>query len=86
MPEISRFFGIIIAMHYDDHEPPHFHVRYANYDAKISIIELQLISGKIPQRVLALVLEWAFKYRPELLNNWKLCRARKALRKIPPLN
>lgn len=57
MPEISRFLGIIIAMFYKDHSPPHFHVRYNEYKATISIKDLALLNGKLPPKALGLVIE-----------------------------
>lgn len=59
MPQISRFFGIIISMFYEEHNPPHFHAFYGDFSAEISINELTLISGKLPSRALGLVIEWA---------------------------
>ncbi len=57
MPEISRFFGIIITINYNDHNPPHFHVRYSNQKALISIENLNIMEGKLTPRVLGLVIE-----------------------------
>ncbi len=57
MPEISRFFGIIVFMYFDEHNPPHFHVKYGENRAVISIQELKLMEGSIPKRALSLVLE-----------------------------
>ncbi|MEW6003337.1 MAG: DUF4160 domain-containing protein [Nitrospirota bacterium] len=85
MPEISRFLGIIIAMYYLDHQPPHFHAKYGDYTGVFSIGELKLIDGHLPDRVISLILEWAFQHRDELMENWELAMAKKALRKIPPL-
>ena len=59
MPEISRFFGIIVAMFYNDHAPPHFHVRDSEQKAIIAIESLQLLEGKLKPRTLGLVIEWA---------------------------
>jgi len=59
MPKISVFFGIVISMFYDDHNPPHFHVKYGEYNAQISIKYLNVIEGKLPSRALGLVIEWA---------------------------
>lgn len=56
MPEISRFFGIIIAMFYDDHNPPHFHARYGNYKAAVKIDDFTVLQGELPQERLALSL------------------------------
>lgn len=58
MPEICRFLGIIIAMFYKEHNPPHFHVRYNEHKAVISINDLALMEGKLPPKVLGLVIEW----------------------------
>jgi hypothetical protein len=85
MPEISRFFGIIIAMYYDDHDPPHFHAKYGSMRACFSISDLRLIEGELPRRVVTLVLEWAFEHRKELHENWDLLKNRVALKKIAPL-
>jgi hypothetical protein len=85
MPEISRFLGIIIAMYYKDHQPPHFHAKYGDQTGVFSIAELSLIEGQLPRRVILLVLEWAFEHRNELMENWELAMAKKPLRKIPPL-
>jgi hypothetical protein len=63
MPEISRFFGIIVAMFYDDHNPPHFHARYGKDGVAIEITSLQVLEGQIPGRALGLVIEWACSTR-----------------------
>jgi len=57
VPEICRFFGIIIAIFYEDHPPPHFHVRYGGQQAIIAIETLQLLEGRLSPRVLGLVVE-----------------------------
>lgn len=85
MPEISRFFGIVIGIFYNDHGQPHFHVRYNDFAAKVSINDLKIIDGKLPKRVLALVLEWAFEHRVELLEDWQLAASKKPLNSIKPL-
>ena len=85
MPEISRFFGIIVFMYFDEHNPPHFHVRYGEDRAVISINDLKLMEGKIPKRALALVLEWANEHRDELLKNWNSLEATGEYSKIAPL-
>src|SRR5207302_7864188 len=71
MPEISRFFGIVIAIYYKEHGVPHFHAKYAGQTGVFSIVDLELIEGVLPKRVVALVLEWAFEHRSELLDNWQ---------------
>ncbi|MBE9202646.1 DUF4160 domain-containing protein [Synechocystis salina LEGE 06099] len=85
MPEISPFFGMIITINYNDHNPPHFHVRYGNQKALISIEKLSLIQGKLTPRALALVVEWGALYQAELQGNWDLARQQQPLRKIQPL-
>ena len=85
MPEVSRFLGIIIALYYKEHEPPHFHAKYGGQRAVFSIADLRLLEGSLPPRVVSLVLEWAFQHRPALMEDWELARAEKPLAKIPPL-
>ena len=57
MPEISRFFGIVITMYFDEHNPPHFHARYGSDRAAIEIATLQVREGRLPSRALGLVIE-----------------------------
>ena len=85
MPEISRFFGIIIAMHFKDHMPPHFHAKYAGRRASFSIHDLTILEGELPRRAISLVLEWVFQHREELLINWERARRMEALADIEPL-
>ena len=85
MPEISRFFGIVIAMYYNDHQPPHFHALYAEHEARISIDSLELLRGSLPRRAMALVLEWAALHRDELRADWDLSRSGARPRPIAPL-
>ncbi len=86
MPEISRFYGIVIGMFYDEHRPPHFHVRYAEHQAVIRINDLRLSEGRLPRRMLGLVTEWATQHRAELLANWEAIENRRPMRKIEPLD
>lgn len=85
MPEICRFYGIIIAMFYDDHNPPHFHARYGKDKMVIEIQTLKVLEGKIPPRALGLVIEWASQHREELLRDWELSKNNQPLEKITPL-
>jgi hypothetical protein len=85
MPEICRFLGIVIAMYYREHQPPHFHAKYGDQTGVFAIEDLRLIEGSLPNRVISLVLEWAFEHRDELMKNWALTMAKKPLRKIAPL-
>jgi hypothetical protein len=85
MPEISRFFGIIIFMYFDEHNPPHFHVKYGEERAVLSINELKVMEGKLSRRALSLVLEWANEHRQELTDNWISLETTGNFSKIAPL-
>jgi len=74
MPEISRFLGIIIAMFYNEHNPPHFHARYGDYKVEIEINTLSILAGKLPPRPMGLVMEWASRHQDELMADWELAR------------
>ena len=85
MPTISTFYGIIISMFYDDHSPPHFHAKYAEFKGIIDIQQLIMIKGDLPRRALELILDWAELHQAELLNDWQLCQERQEPNKIDPL-
>lgn len=85
MPEISRFFGIIISMYYNAHPPPHFHVRYGQQKAIVAIQTLAILEGQLSPRVLGLVVEWTSQHQGELLANWELARQTEPLEKVQPL-
>jgi hypothetical protein len=85
MPEISRFFGIIIGMYFNEHNPPHFHAKYGEFHAEIEIETLKIIEGELPRRAKALVLEWAEEHRGELMENWNFARELHELKMIKPL-
>lgn len=85
MPEISRFFGIIIRMYFGDHNPPHFHAIYQEYTAEYDINTLSVLRGALPPRAHAMVLEWASLHRTELLDDWRLATEKKEINKIEPL-
>jgi hypothetical protein len=78
MPEISRFFGITIAMYYNDHVPPHSHGRYGNQKAIIAIDTLTVLQGKLSPRVLGLVMKWRLCINKSCLKigNWRSSRPR----------
>ncbi len=86
MPEISRFFGIIIRMYFKDHNPPHFHAIYQADTAEYDINTLEVLRGKLPNRAHSLVLEWASLHRGELLEDWKLASEMTEIKPIEPLN
>ncbi len=85
MPEISRFYGIIVAMFFDDHNPPHFHARYGEEKAAIEIDSLRILEGHLPPRALGLVIEWAAQHKNELSENWELAQNNRSPKKIEPL-
>jgi Domain of unknown function (DUF4160) len=85
VPTISRFFGIVIAMFFDDHDPPHFHARHSGGSAKVRIDPVEVIDSSLGRRQLRLVLAWAELHHEELLENWRLARAGERLREIEPL-
>jgi hypothetical protein len=85
MPEISRFLGIVIAMYYNDHAPPHFHARYGSAKVEIDIQTLSVLAGKLPPRALGLVIEWASQHQDELMADWELARQQQTLKQIEPL-
>jgi len=85
VPEISRFFGIVIKMFFDDHNPPHFHAEYGDALALIDIRNLSVFSGRLPPRAMGLVIEWATLHQQELLTNWESARAQQEMQRIVPL-
>jgi hypothetical protein len=85
VPEICRFYGIIIRMFFDDHYPPHFHAEYGEYEARINIQSLAVFAGKLPPRALGLVIEWAALHQEELLLNWQKAQNASPVDKIDPL-
>ncbi len=85
MPEISRFFGIVIKMFYNDHAPPHFHAEYGEEEALFDIHTLDILQGQLSKRAKMLVVEWALEHREELISNWNKARKPENLSKIEPL-
>ena len=85
MPEISRFFGVIITLYYGDHSPPHFHVRYGDQKALIAIDTLTLFRGHLSPRVFGMVIEWAIAHQAELRENWERAQRQEPLERIEPL-
>jgi hypothetical protein len=85
MPEISRFFGIVISMFFDDHNPPHFHARYGEERVATDVRTLQVVDGALSPRALGLVVEWAALHQEELLEAWELAHSGKPPKKISPL-
>ena len=85
MPEISRFLGIVIRMHFLDHAPPHFHAHYGGLTASLRISPPELLVGSLPPRVLALVEEWATLHQAELQAYWRRLQAEVPPTRIAPL-
>lgn len=84
MPSISMFYGIVITMNYIDHQPPHFHARYAGNKASFAL-EGEIIAGFMPPKQAKLIAAWATIHADELAANWELAREREQLYKIDPL-
>lgn len=85
MPEICRFYGIIIRMYYDDHNPPHFHAQYGNHQVIIAIGTLAVIAGVLPPRALGLVAEWGSQHQTELEDAWERAKTLEPPGQIDPL-
>jgi Domain of unknown function (DUF4160) len=85
MPEISRFFGIRIAMFFNEHNPPHFHAMYEGQKATVNIRTLAISEGSFPPRARGLVIEWATLHQQELMDDWNRLRAGQEPVKITPL-
>ncbi|NKC11146.1 MAG: DUF4160 domain-containing protein [Gammaproteobacteria bacterium] len=87
MPTISMFYGIIVRMYFAPGErpPPHFHVYYAEYRARVDIRTCEIIDGKLPKKQTKLVLAWAELHQEDLMADWELVMNGEEPFKIPPL-
>lgn len=85
MPEISRFFGIIVRMFYDEHPPAHVHVEYQGNKAKVDFQGNVIVGDLRSRTALKLVREWIDLYRDEIERDWRLAREGKPLEKVTPL-
>ena len=85
MPEICRFYGIVIKMYFADHAPPHFHAEYSEHEARIAINSLAVLSGKLPPRAMGLVAEWASLHQEELQGLWDRASKLEPLNRLAPL-
>lgn len=82
MPEITRFYGIIIKIFFTrEHNPPHFHAVYGEYNGTFEISTLNMIEGDLPSKAQALIKEWAGQYIDDIMKMWNT----KTLKKLPPL-
>lgn len=84
MPTLSMFYGVIIAMYFDDHLPPHFHAKYQGHEACYAL-DGERIEGDMPRKADRLVKAWAELHADELAGNWELARMGEQLYKIEPL-
>jgi hypothetical protein len=85
LPEIARFYGIVIKMFWVDHDPPHIHAEYGDFRALIDISSLAVIGGALPPRALGLTVEWATMHKGELQDLWALARSSQPLHRLDPL-
>jgi hypothetical protein len=85
VPTISRFHGIVIAMYFDDHDPPHFHARHAGAQARIRIDTLEVLDSTLGRRQLRLAVAWAELRQAALEEDWRRARAGETLQWIEPL-
>jgi hypothetical protein len=85
MPEVSRFYGIIIRIFFGDHPPPHFHAVYGEHSAKVDIETLSVFEGRLPARALGLVIEWATLHQAELRDAFQRAANLQPPGKIDPL-
>ncbi len=85
MPEISRYFGIIIRMYFDDHPPPHFHAIYGKNEIQVAINPITILRGRLPRRAESMVIEWAALHQQELMDNWHRLNNDQPPQKIKPL-
>ena len=84
MPEISSFYGIVIYMYFNEHNPPHFHVKYADFNAIVTI-EDGIVTGSLPRRALNLVYDSLDLHKDELMENWRRLENCESFLKIEPL-
>lgn len=85
MPAISYFYGIYILMYPNEHNPPHFHVRYNDFQAAINIKSGEIIAGKLPPKARSLTEEWRVIHKKKLLAAWNLMLKYERVKKIPGL-
>jgi hypothetical protein len=85
MPEICRFYGIVIKMYFADHAPPYFHAEYAEFEARVAINNLAVLTGTLPPRAMGLVAEWATIHQGELQALWERASRLEAITRLDPL-
>lgn len=85
MPTVCMFRGIKIYINWNDHMPPHFHANYGNDEVIVSIEDIEIIEGIMPNKQQKMLLGWAALHQDELLENWKLAELKQELFAIEPL-
>ena len=85
MPTISSFYGILIQMYWNEHQPPHFHALYGEHRAVIELATLKVVRGSLPRRAYTHVVEWVNLHRAELEEDWQLCLRKQHPKEIAPL-
>ena len=82
MPEITRFYGIVISIRFSrEHNPPHFHATYGARESAFDIQSLEVLAGDLPSKAQSMVLEWASQHQADLLEMWDT----KQLKHLEPL-
>ncbi len=84
MPELSRFYGLVVFMNYNDHDPPHFHARYQEQEVSVEIGS-GIVTGTMTKRALKMLFEWSEQQQAELADNWQRAQGRRPLLRISPL-
>ena len=85
MPIISAFFGMLIKLYHNDHNPPHLHVQYGEYEAVVAIGTGEILQGRLPPRVHKLLREWLRARREEVTKAWRDAREMRQPRRVKPL-
>jgi hypothetical protein len=85
MPRLSEFYGIVVYMYWQDHQPPHFHAIYGGDEALVRIADATFLAGSLPRTAARLVREWAELHRSDLSDNWVRAQEPAQLLPIEPL-
>ncbi len=85
MPELSRFYGIVIRINFRDHAPPHFHAEYGEQEMVVGIRPVRELAGRLPRRAASMVLDWAVMHEQEILDAWNAIQTRQPYARIDPL-
>lgn len=85
MPTICMFRGIKIYINWREHQPPHFHAKYGSDEVAVSINDIEVLEGSLPNKQLKMLLGWTALHQEELLENWQLAEQKQDLFPIEPL-